>query len=338
MMAWNGSIKSQYLGGETLLVDLGRSLLVSDHPPQLGGSGKGPLPGDLMKGALISSILLALGEAADRGELPIESCAARCSSPLAYSDTNGPLARIVYVTQFDVDLVVVGELDSAQLSLIDKIARECSVAKALAGNLDLKENNQFLAVEAWHTNTKDLELLMETRGHLSLDRDEDAVSPAKAGAEYLGAGRVMLTWGSSAHLVESANSVGSGSAPEELLMASLAACTTVFVGRAARAAGASVDIRVVCEGEFNAENGAPGRISKQLEIRGELNQSQREEIAFYADHCALGETLGRCSTININVQHIPSQAAAGVSVSGAKSALSFIQDSACEDGFCCVPS
>lgn len=337
MMAWNGSIKSQYLGGETLLVDLGRSLLVSDHPPQLGGSGKGPLPGDLMKGALISSILLALGEAADHGELPIESCAARCSSPLAYADTKGPLARIVYVTQFDVDIVIVGALDSGQLSLVDKIARECSVAKALAGNLTLEESNQFLAVEAGHTSAKDLELLRETRGHLSLDRSEDAISPAKAGAEYLGSGRVMLTWGSSAHLVENANSVGSGSAPEELLLASLAACTTVFSGRAARAAGVSVDIRVVCDGEFNAENGAPGRISKRVDIRGELSDSQRETIAFYADHCALGETLGRNSTVNINVRQVTPEAGSGVSVSGSRSALSFIQDSACEDGFCCVP-
>lgn len=296
-----------------------------------------------MKGALGASIVLALGRAADRGELPIGAVGAYCTNPLAYEDCDGPLARLVYIAEFVVNLVVTGTLTADQEARVLEIARNCRIARALAGDLVVHEENRFSSLAPDQIRSRDLEILQQVRGEVSSRGVEAKATPASAKAEYLSDGRALVTWSGSSQIVTDSGQAAAVAAltPESLLAASLAACTTVFTARAARSAQADVDIRIDCEGTFGGEHGSPGEISKIMQVSGDLDQSQRDVMAFSADRCALGETLRRQSTITINLQCIPAgdsgDARPANSIETVRAAMEQAQDPDCDDGACCVP-
>jgi uncharacterized OsmC-like protein len=338
MEAWSGAIRSEHLGGEALLLDFGHAVVLSDHPKQQGGSGKGPLPGDLMKGALASSIALAVGEAAERGEFPVTSIAVRCTTPpVVREKLDGPLDTLMYLTDFVVDIVLSGKLAPGQGEHVEAIARNTRVARALTGELELDESNVFLPGEA----PGEVALLAEARGQLVRDEESERRSPAQASVEYLGRGRALVNWAQSTYLVqgETSNDPGNGGSPEGLLLASLAACTTVFTARAATRTGGPAGIRVFCKGDFSAIGA--GRIEKRMEVVGDLTPVQRESLAYCGDHCALGETLRRRANLQVRIHCIAPDHAAQPTALGtageAREALGEIADIVCDDGVCCVP-
>lgn len=337
MEGWHGVIRSQHLGGEALLIDFGHAAIVSDHPQRYGGSNRGPMPGDLMKGALAASVVLALGAAGERGELPISSVVARCTSPvaaanpLADSDPSGRLKGLVYIPAFTVDIAIGGLLTDAQMDHVRNIAMSTRIARALSGDLDIHEVNIF---PAGPTVDGEVALLADARGTVDPDRAPDTASPAFASVEYLGGGRALINWLQSSYLVTEDG--GNAGSPEALLLASLAACTTVFSARAAHAAKADVDLRIVCEGNFGEDVATAGRIAKRLEIIGDLNAEQQASIGFFADNCALGETLRRRIPIEVNVHCIDPKGGRIGGLADARAALAET-GAGCDDGLCCVP-
>lgn len=339
MQTWNGSIRTQHIDGEALLIDLGRSAILSDHPHRFGGSDKGPMPGDLMKGALASSAALALGAAADRGELPISAIAVRCSSTLAYEDVDGPLQTLIYVPDFVLNVAVTGELDDSQIAAASRIVLGTRIARALAADLDVDETNVFISGDAARRPVGAMAILAETRGSIDPGRTPDQQSPAGATVEYIGNGRALISWANTSCVVtadgvEAAGSVGD---PEGLLLASLAACTTVYTSRAAAKSGAKVDLTVFCEGSLGGDGNRSGRITKRLEIGGNVSPEQREAIAFSSDHCALGETLRRSARLSVNI-HCSSGGAGSASALGTtQERMAQIAAADCDDGACCVP-
>ena len=93
-----------------------------------------------------------------------------------------------------------------------------------------------------------------------------------------------------------------GPSPGELLLASLAACTAVYVGRNAKRHDIpveSVDVRVRFDVSHEPTDGPLDTISfldrmqKRVEVVGDLDDDQREKIRFFVEHCAIGETLKR---------------------------------------------
>lgn len=95
---------------------------------------------------------------------------------------------------------------------------------------------------------------------------------------------------------------GTGPSPGELLAASLAACTAVFVGRNARRHDIpveSVDVRVRFDVGHEPTDGPLDSIAwldhidKRVEVVGDLTAQQRDQVAFFIEHCAIGETLKR---------------------------------------------
>lgn len=339
MANWHGSIRTQHIGGEALLIDLGEAVILSDHPLRFGGSDKGPMPGDLMKGSLAASAALALGAAAEAGELQVSSIAVRCSSTLAYEDVNGPLKTLIYVPDFTLDIAMSGSLDEAQIAKVKQIVLATPVARALAGDIAVEETNVFIAGDAARKPVGGMALLAEKAGSLDPERKPDIQSPATAMVEYIGGGRALINWAHSSCLVARPGSAAAGSTsePESLLLASLAACTTVFTSRAAARTGAAVDLTVFCEGSIGDGANVPGRIVKRLEIGGDVTAEQREAIAFSSDHCALGETLRRPAQVIVNVHVGAAQGDRIGAQAGAREILDSLGGADCDDGACCVP-
>ena len=338
MTQWKGSVRTQHIGGEALLVDLGRSIILSDHPHRFGGSDKGPMPGDFMKGALASSAALALGAAADRGDLPISSIAIRCTSSLGYKDVDGPIKTLIYVPNFILDIALTGNLDDQQLAAAREMVLGTRVALALAGNIELDETNAFISGDSARTPVGGMSLLTETRGVIDPDRMRDQQSPVVAFVEYVGGGRALINWGHSSCVVSADDTGVAGCVgdPESLLLASLAACTTVYTSRAAARTGASVDLTVFVEGWFTGDGDAPGGITKRLEIGGNVTPEQREDIAFSSDNCALGNTLRLRSEIEINMHCVAGENGRSGVPGSAQEALAKVAVVECDDGACCV--
>lgn len=333
MGANSRSVRSQFLGGESLLIDFGKMVMLSDHPPRFGGTGKGPMPGDLMKGALASSVVLALGRAGERGELPIQAVGAYCTSPpLDFEEDAQSGQRIGYLSAFNVDVVLAGTLTSKELAEAERIAQDCLIARALSGKLPLEESDEFVQVPQDHARDRDPEILQEVRGGVSTGHDEKK-SPASARADYLNGGRAVLTWESSSIIVSDESD---GVKPEDLLMGSLVSCTTVFAARAARRVNANVDIRNNSECELARDGSTFASFTKVLTISGDVNPEQMNDISFAADHCALGETLRREAKVTIRFTNNIATGSAFSSGSATDSFLPVSSQIDCDDGACCV--
>ena len=95
---------------------------------------------------------------------------------------------------------------------------------------------------------------------------------------------------------------GAGPSPGELLLAALAACTSVYVGRNAKRHGIPLESVHVGTSFETAHEPTDGpldsiaylnRITKRVEVRGPLSDEQLAMVKFWVEHCAIGETLQR---------------------------------------------
>jgi hypothetical protein len=84
-------------------------------------------------------------------------------------------------------------------------------------------------------------------------------------------------------------------------------------------------------------------MTKRLEVTGDVTDDQRETLAFFADHCSLGETLRRGAEMEQEIVTLEAvREGASPDRTAARSALAAqaverarAQD--CDDGLCCVP-
>jgi putative redox protein len=134
---------------------------------------------------------------------------------------------------------------------------------------------------------------------------EDAKKEFRVSATYLRREQVLVNFSMEAFISDHPKGLGGdnmGPSPGELLMGSLAACTAIYVGRNARRLKIpleSVDVKVKfevgherIEGPLHALSFL-SRIAKVTEIRGNLTEEQFATLKFFADNCAIGETLRR---------------------------------------------
>ena len=177
---------------------------------------------------------------------------------------------------------------------------------------------------------------------------EKRITPGTPGsgvtAQYLGDGRALVYWARTGYLVDDSPADASqrlGARPEELLLASLCACTCVFTARAASLVASPVEIHVVASGLVDGSRITS--MTKKLEVTGALADEQQQTLAFFADHCSLGETLRRGAQME---QEIVTLDAAGAGTSSdratarsavAAQAMERARSQDCDDGLCCVP-
>jgi len=124
-------------------------------------------------------------------------------------------------------------------------------------------------------------------------------------ATFLGAEQVLVHFTMQDLLIDhpvGVGGTGAGPSPGELLLGALAACTSVYVGRNAKRYGLPVESVHVGVSFETAQELTDGplpsvsfldRIVKRVEVRGPLTDEQLEMVKFWAERCAIGETLRR---------------------------------------------
>lgn len=295
-------VRTEHIGGELVLVDFAGFAILSDHPEAMGGTGRGPMPGELLKGALAASAVFAM---VDAGIAP-EGIKAACGSDTATERReDGPLPSLTVLSRFV--LAVAGEWDEA----IETAIRDCPVARILTGEVAMTERNAFYSAERVRDARSTTFLIDGMRANLPATGEtlvRNAAQSARVTAEHIGESGVLLRWARTSFVVDREVVT-----PEELVLAALCACTSVFSARSAAIVDAGVEISVACSGEFD---GPVPRIDKTVGFTGAFDDRQREVLGYCADNCAIGETLRRPARLDVTFGR----------------ALSMI----CDDGACCV--
>lgn len=335
-------VRTEHLAGEMLLIDLGNTTIVSDHPEHMGGTGKGPNPGELIKGALASSAVLAIDAAITREGLPVQAVSVACSTGFHTARREeGLLPALTTLTNFELHVAIAGGLDQAGLRAVETAVLGCGVAQALAAGIRIDEHDEFRRETASHPARATTHLLQGTAANRPAT-DQAVIRPADKAtavkAEWIGDGRALLHWSRTVHLAETERGEGRrshGSAPEVLLLAGLSACTSVFVARSAALEQVQAEVRVVARGNLNPVTGALA-IDKALEVTGQMRPEQEATLAYFGANCAVGESLRRPQRIAVTVEQIaPENHAAPASQATALAAQ--LDGLDCDDGACCVP-
>lgn len=115
-------------------VTAGGHTLTADEPAELGGSGAGPTPYDLLLAALGACTGMTLRMYAARKEWPLEAVTVRLTEGRDYAadceHCEQPTAKL---TVLDREITLTGPLDEAQRARLAQIAELCPVHKSLAG-------------------------------------------------------------------------------------------------------------------------------------------------------------------------------------------------------------
>jgi len=343
------NVRTEHLDGEMLLVDLGHAAIVSDHPESMGGTGKGPTPGEFIKGSLAASAAIAVGQAIERQALAVRSFSVACSTGIeTRRRPDGPLTSTTTLSDFQVHVALIGSLDEAQLAAVEEAVRTCPVATALSAGVEIEERDVFLPRSA-DRPARATTHLIESMRKARPTSDEPVVLPpnlqTQVTADYLGNGRVLVTWARATYVVGASPSVAGRevqASPEALLLAGLSACTSVFVARAAADTKADAEVRVHSCGTIDAATGAM-QIVKTLEVTGDVTAEQQETMTIFGDNCAIGETLRKRAQISIHLRQVPSgeeaaqSSSAGALGADAQALADQFADIECDDGSCCVP-
>jgi uncharacterized OsmC-like protein len=315
------------------------------------------MPGELMKGALASSIAIAIGrDAAEEHDLPIEAVAVHASSVTAWERLDGPLRTLTYLPKFTTRIVVAGALEPKHMAIVQRYARAGGVVQTMCNGVEIDEVNAFRSVAGAVRDSRGNSEVIEQFFSSPPPAGEKRITPGAPGsgvtAQYLSDGRALVDWARTSYLVDDSPvdaSARRGARPEELLLASLCACTCVFTARAASLVAAPVEIRVAASGLFEppaldqtSTRSGVTSMAKNLEVTGAITDEQRETLAFFADHCSLGETLRRGVEMKQeiftleNVGSAASQDRASARMAVAAQAVERARAEDCDDGLCCV--
>ena len=339
-------VECHYLEAELLRVRFAGSQLVSDHPVVAGGTGTGPSPGELVQMALASATVLAGERFADRTGLGLARLGARTSLAMTREGfpaelQQGPLRRLVYIDSIARLIEAEGPLDDGQAAVLAEAMAENRVARTLRAGIALDECLECV------TTGRRLPPLPKNPFHLT-DRARERTAPGerhvadpggwRVSAASLGAGACLVQAGGGASVV----GAGLGPTPEELLLAGLAGCTTIFLARNAALLEIPVEsVRVVVRAELPEDPDAPiAAMEKVAWVAGDLMPGELADLEVVARYCAIGESLNRGAPIADTLAIRRAQIAAGLSPLAAlarSDAPAPPAGAACDDGICCVP-
>jgi uncharacterized OsmC-like protein len=153
----------------------------------------------------------------------------------------------------------------------------------------------------------------------------------KVAATYLRDEQILVHFNQTTLLCDHPVGVGGadlGPTPGDLLLAALASCTAVYVGRHCARLGIPLEsVYVGCSREIAAEAAPDGplagtgaglidgdiaflpRMRKEVEVRGPLTAEHLKTIEYLVEHCAIGETLKRGVELDEEVIHVTDAAA-----------------------------
>jgi putative redox protein len=114
-------------------VEAGHHSWTADEPPDVG-DGLGPGPYDLLLGALGSCMTMTLLMYARRKDWPLEGVEVDIQHNRVHADDAANVEDAGgLVERFQIDLVLHGGLDEAQIERLSDISTKCPIRKTLAG-------------------------------------------------------------------------------------------------------------------------------------------------------------------------------------------------------------
>jgi putative redox protein len=158
---------------------------------------------------------------------------------------------------------------------------------------------------------------VEPEAHVAEFYAADREREFRVSAQYHDREQVIVTFPNQALVSDHARGLGGdekGPSPGELLLGSLAACTAVYIGRNARRKKIPIESIVVrtrfetghekIDGPMHSL-GFLTRVEKHVEVVGDLTDEQTEMVRFFANNCAIGETLRRGVQLDEELTVIP---------------------------------
>ena len=115
-----------------------RHRLMADEPEEVGGTGAGPTPYDLLLGALGACTSMTLRMYADRKALPLEGVRVRLRySKIHAVDCAHCETQVGKIDRIDREIEVLGTLTPEQRQRLLEIADRCPVHRTLTSEIDI---------------------------------------------------------------------------------------------------------------------------------------------------------------------------------------------------------
>lgn len=290
------AVKVFHLERELMRVEFGASHLVSDHSVRLGGGGKGASPGELLLAGLTAATVLGAREAATRQGAPLRAVVVRAGLRSDREGAEGALGSLAVLGQVSRRVELIGPIaNEAGEGLTDDLG----FTPTLTNGLALREKVAFAPgrdegrLSEWF-NAALSDTASRTPALRLGERQAGEDSGWRVHATEAAPGLALVQMSGAPMLVSADGRFGAPT-PNELLLASLAACTTIFVARYARLQEIplqSVEVTASADAPFGS--GRPvARVEKDTLVTARIGPEAEDACRFFADHCAIGESLKR---------------------------------------------
>jgi uncharacterized OsmC-like protein len=332
--------KAVHLERELMRIEFAASQLVSDHSERLGGSGKGASPGELLLAGLTAATVLGVRDAATRQGLPLSAVVVRAGLRSDREGAQGALGAISFLGQISRRIELVGPIAG---EAGEGLTEDFGFGRTLEHGVSLQEDVAFAptsdvpSLSAWRNTA--LEATASKVPTLSKGAREAGVDSGwRVHATEAGPGLAFVQLSGAPILVSIDGRLGTPT-PYELLLASLAACTTIFVARYSRLHEIPLQhVSATARANVDFGDGRPvDRVEKSTLVAGRLDSQAEASCRFFADHCAIGESLKRGISLRneIWIRGAP-VAADATAAPGLAIAALIASDVECDGLSCCV--
>ena len=337
------TVEATHIEKEFVRVEFAHSCLVSDHGKGIGGLGKGPSPGDVWFAGLTSASVFCALDAAKREGVRLTSVVARAGMRADREGVSGPLHALGFLARIWRRLEIDGSLNGIDPT---RLAGNVGILETLRHGVDLDERVTFSDMGA-----RPFPVKWKNEAFLEHETSVDGLTPGErltgsnaarwsVSATALDDETVLVDIPGVPICVSRTGGPRRGPTPHELLLGGLAGCTAIYVGRNAPFHDIPLErISVVARSDTPADlSRAVQSIEKLTTLVGELTDAERTKCKFFADFCALGETIKRGAEI---IDDVITSETSGTTE--ARSPLASLARSspppselACDDGSCCV--
>ncbi len=132
-------VAATFIGDEQVVVQFSMNDLLVDHPSQVGGTGAGPSPGELLLAALAACTSVYVGRNAQRFGFPLESVHVGASFEVGHEPTDGPLDSVSYLNRITKRVEIRGPLNPEQLDAVKFWVEHCAIGETLQRGVELVE-------------------------------------------------------------------------------------------------------------------------------------------------------------------------------------------------------
>lgn len=332
-------VETTYLEEELIRVEFPSSHLVSDHPVKYGGHGKGPSPGELLLAGLTSASLFSVRRYAVREGLDVGSVTVRAGLTTDREGSDGPLGPLSIISRLSQRIGLSRRIPAARLADLQHHLGFTAVVRA---GVPFEESVVFSAgtstalPQDW-LNTVLQETAIGADPLQPGERAKGQDSGWRIHAAEIAPGRAIVQTSGAPIVVSEDGWLGSPT-PQQLLFAGLAACTTIFVARNARFQNIPLEsVAVKISGDTRSADDMPTGIEKITTVSGNLTAEQQARCRYFAEYCAVGESLKRGIDVDTEIVLADDAAEAGQAhVSGRTLDSAFSAPLACSDNSCCI--